>query len=521
MAQKDPLQEIVSELDFNKALSRVKADSYYDFIQVPVEIDVFESDLEENIKFLVETIESGNHSISPLRKIWVPKKQYFLRPGSIPYFEDRLIFQAIIDHIAPLLESQLPPLEQKVVFSSRLHPDLNNENMFIHPRDLWLDFKETAITYCNHPDTKHVLVSDIASYFENIDLRLLGDNLSSFGVSPKYVEAILYFLRKWANGRTRGLPQMMAPCSLLANAYLAQIDKRMLLHGYKYLRYVDDIRIFVSSEIELKKALLILTDELKQIYLDVQASKTKFITSKEHLDELTVLEKDLERVGIETEIEAGDSYSRHDSNYAIEEISEDKLIQFLDDLVKDPQYDDRHLRYCVNRLAKIGSPAARITVLENLSLMPQETATFVKYLLSIEDTTKNDTVTRIIDFLESESNIYDWQTMWLLIYLSKIKFDDSQLPRLFRINKLKEHWINRAFLNYILCSQGDLIIRRGVIKEYGQEQNTETKIAILCGLYNLDKKERNRFYSIAGGTRQLDQLIKLLKYKQIDFSINI
>ena len=42
------------------------------------------------------------------------------------------------------------------------------------------------------------------------------------------------------------------------------------------------------------------------------------------------------------------------------------------------------------RLGKISSPAARLIVLENLKTMPQETATFVRYLFSIKEIESQD-----------------------------------------------------------------------------------------------------------------------------------
>jgi len=283
------LMKIIDDLDFDKAFKRVKYDARYDFLRLPIEISIFEAHFEENIRFLKEAIEQEKYEVKNLRRIWVPKRGYFLRPGSIPHLEDRILFQAIVDKISGELEALLPPFEQQVVFSSRLTQDPQSKSLFRHPRNLWIEFQKKAVEYCEEADTQFVLVSDIASYFENIDLRLLADTLTSSGISFVYVEAIRQILTKWANGRTRGLPQMLAPCSLLGNVYLSQIDKSMVLFGYKYIRYVDDIRIFVPSQIALRQALLDLTDQLKNCYLDVQSSKTQFYTSAEHKEDLTIL----------------------------------------------------------------------------------------------------------------------------------------------------------------------------------------------------------------------------------------
>lgn len=198
------LTQIIDDLDFERAFKRIKYDTRYDFLRLPIEASIFEAHFGENIKFLKEAIDQGKYEVKSLRKIWVPKRGYFLRPGSIPHFEDRLLFQAIVDKIAGELEALLPPFEEHVVFSSRLTSDPQSKGMFHHPRDLWIAFQKRAVEYCEESNTQYVLVSDIASYFENIDLRLLADTLTSSGISPIYTEVIRQILTKWANGRTKG-----------------------------------------------------------------------------------------------------------------------------------------------------------------------------------------------------------------------------------------------------------------------------------------------------------------------------
>ncbi len=511
------LAQLIDRLNFQRAFRRVKHDSEYDFIQFPIELRIFEDKFDENIDFLKSSIKQGNYSVKSLRKIWVPKRNYLLRPGSIPALEDRIIFQALIDEIAPLLEAHVIPMAEEVVYSSRLHSSDNSERMFLHPRDLWLSFKDKAIEYSKSSEINFVLLTDIASYFENIDLRLLIDTVNSAGVSPDFTDAVRRILSIWANGRTRGLPQMMAPCSLLANVYLSQVDRNMVLLGYKYIRYVDDIRIFVSSEVELRRALLDLTNQLKACYLDVQASKTKFEKVEEHKVELTLLENHLVEVGIDIAKAASSSYTK--SKKTEKRIPEGKLIEFLSNLIENPTYDDRHLRFCVNHLGYIGSPRAVDLVISKLSTMPQETDTFVQYLLRLKSSEiPNEKVDLIISFLDSDENIYDWQMMWLLIFLiHRDSLTSSQCKNLFGNEKLKKHPIVKAIWSYLLCYKGDLSLKRNFLSQYGQETSPEVRMAILCGVYKLVKQERNRFYAIAAKDRHSTQLINILKNREPKF----
>jgi hypothetical protein len=358
---------------------------------------------------------------------------------------------------------------------------------------------------------------------------MVSHTLTSSGISLAHVEAIHQILAKWANGRTRGLPQMLAPCSLLGNFYLSQVDKRMLLLGYNYIRYVDDIRIFVSSEIELRQVLLVLTEQLKSCYLDVQSSKTQFYTAEKHKEDLGILSKHFEEAGIE-ESEGIESLYFQDPEFFDDsdlteislgkEIHEENLISFLSNILNSQyRYDDRHLRYCINRLGLRGNPAACDLVLSKLYSMPQETATFVGYLSRIRNSAKSkEIVEYVINFLKSEYNIYDWQMMWLLQLLIRYEnITKSQLQSLFRIEKLQRHPIDKALLVYLLCSKGGLTFQRIFMDRYAQEPFLEVKMATLCGIFTLEKKERNRFYARAAEERHINQLIQILKNQKVEF----
>ena len=232
---------------------------------------------------------------------------------------------------------------------------------------------------------------------------------------------------------------------------------------------------------------------------------------------MTALEVHLIQRGINLNEEAAMSY--YGGPNLQHRIPEDKLVEFLQELLTNPQYDDRHLRFCVNNLGNIKSAAARDMVLSKLYDMPQETETFVEYLLDLpEDSITTETIDAVINFLESEYNIYDWQMMWLLIFLSKCMLSPQHIQRIFRIEQLKRMAVNRAILYYMLCSKGDTAIQRLFITKYGQEQSPEVRMAILCGVHNMDKKERNRFYAVAGVDRQTNQLIEILKRRQVVFA---
>ena len=152
---------------------------------------------------------------------------------------------------------------------------------------------------------KNYLVStDIASYFENINLLVLKDLLRS-DVSGKQgiLNLLFYFLE---NTRFRyyyevntfnGLPQEDIDCSrLLAYYFLKSNDDAMAkfckLNDAEFYRFVDDMSIAVDTEALGKKALKTMTESLRSLNLVSSIEKTSIIDVKTAEEQLFFIEND-------------------------------------------------------------------------------------------------------------------------------------------------------------------------------------------------------------------------------------
>jgi hypothetical protein len=82
---------------------------------------------------------------------------------------------------------------------------------------------------------RYLVVSDIVSYFENLDLTLLGELLlNNLPGQGRIINFLLRLLEYWAwpgvhgNTAPRGIPQGNAASSFLGNFYLLPLDRAFL-----------------------------------------------------------------------------------------------------------------------------------------------------------------------------------------------------------------------------------------------------------------------------------------------------
>lgn len=152
---------------------------------------------------------------------------------------------------------------------------------------------------------KNYLVStDIASYFENINILVLKDLLRSDVVGKKGILNLLFYFLE--NTRFRfyyevntfnGLPQEDIDCSrLLAYYFLKSNDDAMAEfcrhNDAEFYRYVDDMAIAVDTEVIGKKALKTMTESLRSLNLVSSIEKTSIIDSRTAEDQLFFVEND-------------------------------------------------------------------------------------------------------------------------------------------------------------------------------------------------------------------------------------
>lgn len=193
------------------------------------------SHLEEHMSEIRESILDGSYKPQPVKRVAIPKPDGSKRNLGIPTVIDRLIQQAVLQIIEPIID----PHFSEYSFGYRKG---RNAHQAI----------EKAIEY--YEDGFKVAVEcDLKSYFDTIHHQRLQAFLEEFIPELEVLKLIWKFLRSGILDKdiyietTEGAPQGGPLSPLLANVYLNRLDRELEMRGHRFIRYADDFVIFVKS----------------------------------------------------------------------------------------------------------------------------------------------------------------------------------------------------------------------------------------------------------------------------------
>jgi retron-type reverse transcriptase len=482
-------------LDLNKAYKRVQQDKRDDTLPDIVNYQDYERLLKENLEKLKSQIEIPNqYQAQDPAYIEIPKKGFTLRPVAAPKIDDRILYQAIADILSPHFHSE------SCVYSNKLSGDINSTRMFLLGVDLWLKFQDDVEKNCEkYP---YVVETDITAYFEHISHRHLTNRIQDVFAGKveneilKEIKVLLPRLwRRWNKRKDFGIPQVNDASSFFANLFLDDLDKWMVRNNYVFMRYVDDMRVFAEDEPKARQALAELITQLRERGLYIASGKTSIRQTAPLLKEMRENSRQMNL--IEAEIKSGDPSRIEKAAHMLED--------FIAEIIENPEkFNDKHFRFCVYRFKKmkVNNLALDVhehvaeEVLRRLKTMPHSTDVFIDYLSLFSEST--NVQLRVIEFLESNYNIYPYQEMLLLELLIRLDMQPEIKDRalsiarvIARSNHKDPACRQRAFVFW--GKNGDYADRREIRGRYDDEPREDVRRAILFAIQEMQKGERDNF----------------------------
>ena len=191
--------------------------------------------LRQNYGWLKEELVEGRYRPKAVREVEIPKPGGGMRKLGIPTVIDRLIQQAIGQVLSVDYESIFSEYSYGFRPKRNAHQALGKAGSYVSAGKGWivdLDL-EKFFDKVNHDRLMWLLSRRIA---DKVLLRLIRRYLESGILKGGLVSQ-----------RRQGTPQGSPLSPLLSNIVLDELDKELERRGLSYVRYADDVKIFVSS----------------------------------------------------------------------------------------------------------------------------------------------------------------------------------------------------------------------------------------------------------------------------------
>jgi len=382
-----PVDLAALNLDWPLAARRLAKDIRDDFWPDPIGL----TDVLGRCQVAIERLRPRLPSYVPEQNAplyQIPKANFTLRDSLQLSPLDRLVYQALVDPLAAHIDGQLVPF----AFSHRLRgPD--SKWMFKSGVGQWKAFHSAVRDAVTEHSGSFIVATDLSQYFENVNFRYLRRHLEKLTAGTALqptIDALHQCLRAWSPYNDHGLPQNIDASSFLGNALLDIVDRSMLGLGYRYFRYMDDMRIVVDSEAAARTALMRLIAFLREVGLGVNSSKTQIIPpgSSEMQEHLRPDDPEIK------EIEDAIASKDRPTVQGVVAL----LYRKTRHLIAAGRTADRAFRFCVNRITSLRvyrnldlPTDLEITdaVLLLLRSRPAESDTFCRYLAVAPLTTEH------------------------------------------------------------------------------------------------------------------------------------
>jgi RNA-directed DNA polymerase len=247
--------------NLQRALKRVRANKGVAGVD-GLDIDQTVAHLRTAWPAIREQLLSGTYRPSPVRRVTIPKPEGGERELGIPTVTDRLIQQALLQVLQPILD-----------------PTFSEHSYGFRPGRNAHDAVLAAQSYVQS-GRRIVVDVDLEKFFDRVDHDILIDRLQKRIGDTGVIRLIRAYLNSGimddgvVQKRTMGTPQGGPLSPLLANVLLDEVDKALERRGHCFVRYADDANVYVRSRRAGERVMALLRRLYGKLRLTVNETKS-------------------------------------------------------------------------------------------------------------------------------------------------------------------------------------------------------------------------------------------------------
>lgn len=255
------LQAALTRENLQRAFKRVRANKGAAGVD-ELDIDQTAKHLQTAWPEIREQLLAGKYRPSPVRRVMIPKSDGSERELGIPTVTDRLIQQALLQVLQPILD-----------------PTFSEHSYGFRPGRRAHDAVLAAQSYVQ--SGRRVVVDvDLEKFFDRVNHDILLDRLQKRIGDAGVIQLIRAYLNSGimsegvVQQRYQGTPQGGPLSPLLANVLLDEVDKELERRGHCFARYADDCNVYVRSRRAGERVMALLRRLYAGLRLTVNETKS-------------------------------------------------------------------------------------------------------------------------------------------------------------------------------------------------------------------------------------------------------
>jgi len=229
------LEEIISKSNMQAAYRQVTGNKGAAGID-GIGVTDFPGQLKAEWETVRTKLEIGMYQPQAVKRVTIPKPNGGERKLGIPTYMDRLIQQAISQELTKMYDADFSENSYGFRSEKNAHQALQKAKEYINA------------------GYSHVADLDLAQFFDRVNHDYLMNELSRKIPDKRVLKLIHKILRADIQEQGKqtpckqGVPQGGPLSPLLSNIILDKLDKELEKRGHRFVRYADDVSIYVKSK---------------------------------------------------------------------------------------------------------------------------------------------------------------------------------------------------------------------------------------------------------------------------------